>query len=125
MQIPLLSGREFTDQDNPSAPYVAVINETMAKRYWPDGNAVGQRVMLPRSEESLEIVGIAGDVRRVDLEAQVEPEIYWPNLQQTRWAAYFVLRTSQIRLDFCRRCATASRKLTRPCRCSGALRWIL
>jgi len=95
MQIPLLSGREFTDQDNPSAPYVAVINETMAKRYWPDGNAVGQRVMLPRSEESLEIVGIAGDVRRVDLEAQVEPEIYWPNLQQTRWASYFVLRTSQ------------------------------
>ena len=95
MQIPLLSGREFTDQDNPSAPYVAVINETMAKRYWPDGNAVGQRVMLPRSKESLEIVGVAGDVRRFDLEAQVEPEIYWPNLQQTRWASYFVLRTTQ------------------------------
>lgn len=95
MQIPLLSGREFTDQDNPSAPYVAVINETMAKRYWPNGNAVGQRVMLPRSKESLEIVGVAGDVRRFDLEAQVEPEIYWPNLQQTRWASYFVLRTAE------------------------------
>jgi putative ABC transport system permease protein len=95
MQIPLLSGREFTDQDNPSAPYVAVINETMAKRFWPDGNAVGQRVILPRSKESLEIVGVAGDVRRFDLEAQVEPEIYWPNLQQTRWASYFVLRTAE------------------------------
>ncbi|HEU4478045.1 MAG TPA: ABC transporter permease, partial [Pyrinomonadaceae bacterium] len=95
MQIPLLSGREFTDQDNTSAPSVAVINETMAKRYWPDRNAVGQRVILPRSKESLEIVGIAGDVRRFDLESQVEPEIYWPNLQQTRWASYFILRTTR------------------------------
>lgn len=95
MQIPLLSGREFTDQDNSSAPLVAVINETMAKRYWPEGNAVGQRVMLPRSKESLEIVGVAGDVRRFDLESQIEPEIYWPNLQHTRWASYFILRTSQ------------------------------
>jgi putative ABC transport system permease protein len=67
----------------------------MAKRYWPEGNAVGQIVVLPRSKQSLEIVGVAGDVRRFDLEAQVEPEIYWPNLQQTRWASYFVLRTTQ------------------------------
>jgi len=95
MQIPLLSGREFTDQDNASAPHVAVINETMAKRYWPEGNALGQRVILPRSKESLEIVGVAGDIRRFDLEAQVEPEIYWPNLQRTRWASYFILRTNQ------------------------------
>jgi putative ABC transport system permease protein len=52
-------------------------------------------VTLPRSIESLEIVGIAGDVRRFDLESQVEPEIYWPQLQHTRWASYFVLRTNQ------------------------------
>lgn len=95
MQIPVLAGREFTDQDNANAPQVAVINETMARRYWPEGNALGQRVILPRSKESLEIVGIAGDVRRFDLESQLEPEIYWPHLQNTRWASYFVLRTTQ------------------------------
>ena len=95
MQIPLLSGREFTDEDKASAPHVAVINETMARRYWPDGNAVGQRVTLPRSKESLEIVGVAGDVRRYDLESQLEPEIYWPYLQNTRWASYFIVRTTQ------------------------------
>jgi putative ABC transport system permease protein len=95
MQIPLVSGREFTDQDNADAPQVAIINETMARRYWPEGNALGQRVILPRLKESLEIVGIAGDIRRFDLNSQVEPEIYWPNLQHTRWASYFILRTNQ------------------------------
>jgi putative ABC transport system permease protein len=96
MQIPLLSGREFTDQDNASAPHVAVINETMARRYWPEGSPLGQHVILPRLKESLEIVGVAGDIKRFDLEAQVvEPEIFWPNLQHTRWASYFILRTNQ------------------------------
>lgn len=95
MQIPLLSGREFTDQDNASAPQVAIINETMARRYWPEGNALGQRLILPRTKEALEIVGVVGDTRRFDLEAQVEPEIYWPYLQRTRWASYFILRTNQ------------------------------
>jgi putative ABC transport system permease protein len=95
MQIPLLAGREFTDQDNASAPSVAIINETMARRYWPQGNALGQRVTLARSKQTLEIVGVAGDIKRFDLEAQVEPEIYWPYLQRPRWASFFILRTNQ------------------------------
>jgi putative ABC transport system permease protein len=95
MQIPLLSGREFTDKDNATAPRVAVINETMAKRYWPAGDALGKHVVLARSKETLEIVGVVGDIRRFDLTSQVEPEIYWPHLQETRWASYFVLRTNQ------------------------------
>ena len=95
MQIPLLRGREFTDRDNASSPKVAVVNETLAKRYWPQGDALGKHLLLPRSNESLEVVGVAGDVRRYSLESQVEPEIYWPYLQQPRWATYFVLRTNQ------------------------------
>jgi putative ABC transport system permease protein len=96
MQIPLTSGREFTDQDNASAPRVAIINETMARRYWPEGSPLGQHVLLPRSKQSLEIVGVAGDIRRFDLDSQVvEPEIYWPQLQNPRWASYFILRTNQ------------------------------
>jgi putative ABC transport system permease protein len=95
MQIPLLRGREFTDRDNESSPKVAVVNETLANRYWPQGDAVGKRLLLPRSNEALEVVGVAGDVRRYSLESQVEPEIYWPYLQQPRWATYFVLRTSE------------------------------
>lgn len=95
MQIPILRGREFTDEDNESSPAVAVINETMANRYWPQGDAVGKRLLLPRTHQSMEIVGVVGDVRRFNLGSQVEPEIYWPYLQEPRWATYFVLRTKQ------------------------------
>jgi putative ABC transport system permease protein len=95
MQIPLLSGREFTEQDKEGAPQVAIINATMAKRYWPRGDAIGKHILLPRDKESLEIIGVAGDVKRFDLEAPVDPEIYWPYLQHSRWGTYFTLRTSQ------------------------------
>lgn len=95
MQIPILRGREFTEQDNESSPDVAVVNETLARRYWPEGDAVGKRLILPRSKKTLEVVGVAGDVRRFDLDNQIQPEIYWPYLQETRWATYFTLRTNQ------------------------------
>jgi putative ABC transport system permease protein len=95
LQIPLLRGREFTTQDNEFSPQVAIINETLARRYWPQGDAIGKRLLLPRSKQSLEIVGISGDVRRFNLDSQVEPEIYWPYLQKPRWATYFVLRANQ------------------------------
>jgi putative ABC transport system permease protein len=95
MQITLLRGREFTDHDNESSPKVVIINETLARAYWPQGDAIGKRLLLPRTNETLEIVGISADVRRFNLDSKVEPEIYWPYLQQPRWATYFVLRTSQ------------------------------
>ncbi len=95
MQIPILRGREFTEQDNESSPEVAVVNETLARRYWQEGDAVGKRLFLPHSKKTLEIVGVAGDVRRFDLDDQIQPEIYWPYLQETRWATYFTLRTNQ------------------------------
>jgi putative ABC transport system permease protein len=100
MQIPVLKGREFTEHDQAGAPGVAIINETLAKRFWPNANPVGQRINLVRSKRSLEIVGVVGDVRRYGLGAQVEPEIYWPYLQQTRWAIYFVLRTNAAPASF-------------------------
>jgi putative ABC transport system permease protein len=93
MQIPLLAGREFADSDTASAPPVAVINETLARKFFPGENPVGKRLLLPRDKEELEVVGVAGDVRRYGLGEAVEPEIYWPYMQQPRWANYFVLRT--------------------------------
>jgi putative ABC transport system permease protein len=94
MQIPVLQGREFTDRDQAGAPGVAIINETMARRFWPHENPVGKRLTLVREKEALEVVGVVGDVKRVGLGAQIEPEIYWPYLQKTRWAMYFVFRAS-------------------------------
>jgi predicted permease len=59
--IPLISGREFDEADTDDAAPVAIINRSMAERYWPGGNALGGRIRL--REEWLEVVGVAGDVR--------------------------------------------------------------
>lgn len=93
MGIPLLRGRDFSGADNPSAPPVAIINQTMGQRFWPNESAVGKRLMLVRQKSVVEIVGIVGDVERYGLEENVQPEIYFPYSQQARWATYFVVRT--------------------------------
>ncbi|HEV8037932.1 MAG TPA: ABC transporter permease [Bryobacteraceae bacterium] len=81
MGIPLLKGRVFTDQDKADRPLVAIINETFARRYWPDGvNPIGQRLRLgPRFIP--EIVGIVGDVKSSALNQQTAPAMYTSYLQ--------------------------------------------
>jgi putative ABC transport system permease protein len=94
MEIPFLKGRDFDAHDDANAPPVAIINDAMARRWWPGQNPVGQRLWLVRSKVFVEIIGVVGDVRRPALNSPVEPEIFWPYRQQTRWASYFVLRAS-------------------------------
>jgi predicted permease len=93
LQVPLLRGREFTVSDRAGARSVAVVNETLAKRFWPGEDPVGKRISSVRSKQEFEIVGMVGDVRRYGLGAQIEPEIYWPYMQQPRGASYFAFRT--------------------------------
>jgi putative ABC transport system permease protein len=92
--IPLLGGRDFSERDNAESPHVAIINETMARLLFPDRVAVGQRINLVRFKDTVEIVGIVGDVKRFGMNSAVEPEIYWPYVQNPRWAIYFVFRTA-------------------------------
>jgi predicted permease len=61
MQIPLLRGRGFTDQDRAGAPQVVVVNESFARRYWPNQDPIGKR--LRRGNTSIEVIGLAGDVK--------------------------------------------------------------
>jgi putative ABC transport system permease protein len=93
MQIPLFAGREFTDRDTPAAPGVAIINQSMARRFFPSEDPIGKKILLVREKEAIEIVGVAGDVKRFEVTDTVEPEIYWPYMQRPRWASYFVFRT--------------------------------
>ena len=93
MGIPLLFGRDFSGADNASAPQVAIINQTMARRFWPNQSAVGKRLTLVRQKSALEIIGIVGDIERYGLDENVQPEIYFPYSQQARWATYFIIRT--------------------------------
>ena len=93
MGIPLLRGRDFSSSDNSSTPQVAIINQTMAQRFWPNQSALGKRLMRVRQKSAIEIVGIVGDIERYGLDENVQPEIYFPYAQQARWATYFVVRT--------------------------------
>ena len=78
LQIPLHRGRTFGTQDLPNTPTKLVISESMARRFWPDGNAIGQRIRLgPNPQSPLnEIVGIVGDVRNDRARPDAEPMAY-------------------------------------------------
>ena len=93
--VPLRAGRLFAETDVAGTAPVALVNGTFARRHWPDGSPVGARVSFPQLDDrSVEIVGVVGDIQPFDAAEQPEPEIYFSNRQFTRWATYFVLRTS-------------------------------
>lgn len=79
MGIPLLEGREFTAHDNAAgAPKVLLINRALAHRYWPGESAIGKRIWVGRDTQPWLIVGVLGDIRNINLAADVKPEIDLP-----------------------------------------------
>ena len=86
-KIPLIRGRMFTDRDDGSAPGVVLINEGLAKQFWPNSDPVGQRITIgkgvgPEFEEPpREIIGIVGDVRNQGLDNKPDPIMYIPVAQ--------------------------------------------
>lgn len=78
--IPLRVGRAFTDRDDSAAPGVAVINEEMARRFWPGESPIGKhlKMSLRSDKESYEIIGVVGSTRHSSLAERPEPEIYAP-----------------------------------------------
>lgn len=74
----LRRGRIFTVADGENSPPVAIINETMARRFWPDGDALGQRIVIRNEPTPREIVGIVGDIKGLGLDKTAEPEMYVP-----------------------------------------------
>ncbi len=95
MGIPLLHGRQFTEHDGPEAPAVVIINETTARRFWPDGNPIGKHLILkPEKPRSREIVGIVADVKHSGLETDSGVELYVPYLQTPLPMMGLVVRTA-------------------------------
>jgi putative ABC transport system permease protein len=90
--IRTVRGRGFSSADTSGAPRVAVVNETLARRFFPDEDAIGHRVTV--QHHSAEIVGIVSDVRPLGPEASPPPQIYWPIRQYPRLAAYLTVRTT-------------------------------
>jgi putative ABC transport system permease protein len=93
MGIPLKRGRAFDDRDREGQPPVVIISESMARRYWPGQDALGQRITfnsgIPQEAQqevggpgSREVVGIVGDVKHLALAEEIVPMFYTPQAQQ-------------------------------------------
>ncbi len=86
-KIPILRGRDFTDRDVAGAPGVVIINESMAKKYWPKENPVGQQIIIGKGvgpefdEPARQIIGIAGDIHSNGLGADPFPLMIVPQAQ--------------------------------------------
>jgi putative ABC transport system permease protein len=110
MGIPVVSGRSFTDGDGASAMPVAMVSQGLAKRYWQGTSPIGARLRVRDDDgrfRSVEIVGIAGDVKHFGLEGETPRELYVPLAQvpdtTSIWLAnnmYWVVRTQGSPLSY-------------------------
>ena len=97
MEIPLLAGRFFNQQDILSGPRVSVISKTFAQRYFPNQDPIGKHLNFgfpPNGDVDREIVGIVGDVRDVSLGEVPGPMMYVPYAQAPFWGANLVVRST-------------------------------
>ena len=98
LRIPLRGGRLFTSADGPATPRVVVVNESLARRFFPDNDALGKRVTYDDPTDTqarwLTIVGIVADTRRGGADREPRAELYYPHTQlPDRWM-YALVRTS-------------------------------
>jgi putative ABC transport system permease protein len=92
--IPTLRGRAFNDQDTETSQSVALINQAMARRFWPDADPIGQTISVSvgKYKAQRQIVGVVGDVRLTALTDQPRPEMYVPLAQHPDGYMFMVAR---------------------------------
>jgi putative ABC transport system permease protein len=96
LQIPLRRGRLFTVDDDSAGVPVVIVNDAMARRYWPGLDPIGQRVRFAFNSAPLdrEVVGVVADTRQRALDVPPEPIVYVPHAQAPTGAMVMVLRTA-------------------------------
>jgi putative ABC transport system permease protein len=97
--VPLIRGRAFTTADRAGSQPVVVVNESMARRYWPNQDPIGQQlthdlVIVPGQANTREVVGVVGDVRHFGLEQTANTQMYVPHAQMPWPSMAVVVRTS-------------------------------
>lgn len=93
LNIPLIDGRDFDERDVMKAPDAVIINQDMARRYWPDENPIGQRLAVGNGPWRA-VVGVVGDVKQSGLDIETRPEMFWPYYQTPVPFATFAVRTT-------------------------------
>jgi len=95
LRVPLISGRSFTTGDGPDAPPVAMISERLARRIWPNQDAVGKRIQLGGEQYPWRtIVGVVGDIRQSSFDSGPMPTSYVPFAQLPQASVALAIRTS-------------------------------
>jgi len=99
MNIPIVQGRAFTDRDTANAPLVMIVNQALAQRDFPNENPIGKRIGLGNNDAKgqpvwWEIVGVAADVRSLELREPATPEFYLSALQDSFGSMFVVIRST-------------------------------
>jgi predicted permease len=96
MEIPLLRGRYLTAQDGHRAPYIAIVNQTFARRYFPNDDALGKRITFIDNKREVEIVGVVADTKYTRQRENPKPLLYttWRQEGEIIGMMHFVLRTT-------------------------------
>jgi putative ABC transport system permease protein len=98
MEIPVSKGRPFNERDDLKAQRVIIINETLARRYFPGEDPIGKRMTLegknPKEEDWATIVGVVKDTKPLTLDSKPAPEMYMPFAQQPRRSMALMIRTT-------------------------------
>jgi len=92
LRIPVLQGRTFDTRDRVGSVPSIVISDSTAQRYWPSGDALGARILLPGGG-MVEVIGVVGDVRNDPARPDAEPMGYWSMRQLTQPIISFLVRT--------------------------------
>jgi predicted permease len=91
----ILQGRGFTDADGPSAPRVAIVDESLVRKYWPNENPLGKRIRHGGSEAQwMTVVGVVPNVKHTSLDEDAALQVYEPFAQNTVWSMHLVVRTA-------------------------------
>jgi putative ABC transport system permease protein len=99
MKMRLEAGRYFAASDGPDNRPVAIINEAMAKQYWPEENPLEHRFKLEDNGNWITIVGVVNTIRQRGLELEGRPEMYFPCTQPIASAGYFAPRDLVVRTN--------------------------
>jgi len=92
--IPFIKGRLFTDQDQGDAPMVFLINQTMARKFWPGEDPIGKQIQIPEDNLDGTIIGVVGDAKHYWLSEEQQPQIYASYSQMPGLFATIVVKTA-------------------------------
>jgi len=109
MQIPLLAGRDFTEQDRADSPLVVIVNQTMARRFWPGRDATGHHVRI--RGEWRTVAGVARDIKYHRMNEDPQPFIYLPSMQNALSDTNLIVRSSLPTASVLRAVRTAAQSL--------------